>query len=87
MERVTVTDLKKGIDRLNRELGIASDAPGAYVLDRAYGGYKVNRRSLGGGTGECEGLGEYRMTARECYLALLAANNVAWQQVGIKRGN
>lgn len=93
MERITTDNLQNAIRYLNKtagyhESGLAQDedgrfrpVPGAYVLDAAYGGYRLNRYAISGG--ECHVTD--RHTARATYDLILAYTEGL--EVGLRKGS
>lgn len=67
--RITLADLRQAVTVLNRYHGHApvegySPDPGRFILDRAYGGVKLNQYTEGGGERDVQ----YRRgTVRECH--------------------
>jgi hypothetical protein len=58
--------------------------PGALVLDQCYGGFRIAEICNESG-GEKDILCSYRMTARECYYVLKAANEAVQMVLGNDR--
>lgn len=93
MERITIANLRNAVKYLNKtagyhESGLAQDedgkfrpAPGAYVLDVVYGGYRLNRYAMSGG--ECHVTG--RHPARFIYGLIHAY--IEGLEVGLRKGS
>lgn len=72
MQRITIHDLRARADYLNRITGAPSDyLPGHHFIDRANGGYTL-AKICNPSRGESHPLGDYRLTAREMYIAINA---------------
>ena len=72
MKRVTIHDLRARADYLNRITNSPMDyTPGHYFIDCANGGYTL-ARICNHSHGEIHPLGDYRLTAREMYIAINA---------------
>jgi len=72
MKRITIHDLRARADYLNRITNSPSDyQPGHYFIDRANGGYTL-AKICNPSRGESHPLGDYRLTAREMYIAINA---------------
>lgn len=68
MNRITINDLRVGINLLNILVSKDTGEIGSYELDGAYGGYKLEMIvNKGGGTRE---ITRSRMTSRELYYVI-----------------
>lgn len=92
MERITIANLRNAVKYLNKtagyhESGLAQDkdgkfrpVPGAYVLDVVYGGYRLNRYTIGGGERHVTD----RLPARAIYGLIHAY--IEGLEVGLRKG-